>query len=386
MVKIRMVDSTCFGNWHLHFNSQLIEILSNIASVVEYRGAQNIGNSKLNIKRRKLFVITGSGKLRIILRFLFTLMNDVWQVIIVPNDEIIVYCFDATVSVRAVNMINKIVKKKVIMFRHGSMEMLQTSPSGKGIFYRFEYNLVKQFFLNKNLNISTDLHFFVLGDVILKNLSVFLSKDKVKHFHSIDHPYNFDRNALIKERVQTSKLYIGTVGVFNEYKGGADLLQLAQILKRKALDDINISISGKIEFDISLLQDAEIDLPSNGGKEMVSVEELKDRIDKLDYILYFYPVNTYRLTASGAIFDAITRKRPIIALRNDYFEYIFNKFGSIGYLVDSVSEMADIIYRISNGVEKRVDYDFEQIQDLLSVDNLTKIFAEQLREIGFIKK
>ena len=384
MIKIRIIDSTCFDNWHLHFNSQLIEILSNIGEVVEYRGAQYIGYNKLNIKRKKLFVVTITGRWSIIWRFLFTLLNDMWQLIVAPQDEIIIYSFDSTVSVRLLNMLNKILKKRVIMFRHGSMEMLQTNPSGKGIFYRLENKLTRQFFLNKNLRISENLHFFVLGDIILKNLSVLLSEDKMKHFHSIDHPFDFDRNALTLERNKTSKLNIGTVGVFNEFKGGRDILQLVQILKKKSIDNINLSITGRIDFDISLLKEAGIDLPSNGGKSMVSVEELKNRMDRLDFILYFYHSNTYRLTASGAIFDAINRKRPIIALRNDYFEYIFNKFGSIGYLVDSIDEMADIIYRISTSTEKRIDYDFERIQKLLSIDNTTKILAEKFREIGFI--
>jgi len=69
MTKIRMVDSTCYDSWHLHFNSQLIEILSNISSVVKYRGAQNIGSNRLNVRQKKLYVITGSGRFHIIWRF-----------------------------------------------------------------------------------------------------------------------------------------------------------------------------------------------------------------------------------------------------------------------------------------------------------------------------
>lgn len=385
MIKIRMVDSTCFDNWHLQFNSQLIEILSNIAGVVKYRGVQQIGLNRLNIKRKKISVVTSTGRWGIIWRFLFSLFNDIWQLIVARQDEIIVYSFDSTVSVRLLNTLNKVLRKRIIMFRHGSMEMLQTKPSGKGLFYRFENMLTRQFFLNQDLRISDNVHFFVLGDVILKNLSVLLSEDKMKHFHSIDLLSAFDRNTLNIERKKPSKLHIGTVGVFNEYKGGRSILQLAQILKKKGINTINLSVTGKIDFDISLLQEAGIDLPSNEGKNMVSVEELKDRVDRLDFILYFYPFDTYRLTASAAVFEAINRKRPIIALRNEYFEYIFNKFGSIGYLVDTIDEMADVIYRISTSSENRVDYNFERIQTKLSTDNLTNKFKEQLREIGFLE-
>ena len=383
MIKIRMVDSVCFDNWHLQFNAQLIEILSNIADIVEYRGVQHIGENRPNIKRKKLFVVTSSGRWGIIWRYLFSILNDTWQLIVAPNDEIIVYSFDS-ISVRILNMLNKVIRKRIILFRHGSMEMLRTNPAGKGMFYRFENKLNKQFFLNKDLRISDNLHFFVLGDIIFKNLSVLLSEDKMKHFHSIEHPYVFDKNSLKRHREINSQLNVGTLGVFNEYKGGRSILELAKILKFKGIDNVNISITGKIDFDISLLREAGIDLPSNDGESMVSIVELKNRINQLDFILYFYPIDTYKLTASGALFEAINRKRPIIAIRNEYFEYIFNKYGSIGYLVDTLDEMADIIYRISTGIENHVDYNFEQIQKLLSPNNLAIILEKQLREIGFI--
>jgi len=383
MIKIRMVDSVCFDNWHLQFNAQLIEILSNIADIVEYRGVQHIGENKPNIKRKKLIIVTSSGRWGIIWRYLFSMLNDTWQLIVAPNDEIIVYSFDSN-PVRILNMLNKVIRKRIILFRHGSMEMLRTNPAGKGMFYRFENKLNKQFFLNKDLRISDNLHFFVLGDIIFKNLSVLLSEDKMKHFHSIEHPYVFDKNSLKRHREINSQLNVGTLGVFNEYKGGRSILELAKILKFKGIDNVNISVTGKIDFDISLLREAGIDLPSNDGESMVSIVELKNRINQLDFILYFYPKDTYKLTASGALFEAINRKRPIIAIRNEYFEYIFNKYGSIGYLVDTLDEMADIIYRISTGIENHVDYNFEQIQKLLSPNNLAIILEEQLREIGFI--
>lgn len=380
-----MIDSVCYGNWHLHFNSQLIEILSNVASVVEYRGVQNIGSNRSNINRKKLYVIKGTGRWSIISRFVFSFFNDVWQLVITPRDQVLVYSFDPTVSLRSLNALNKVLRKQIIMFRHGSMEMLQTNPEGKGIFYKFETRLIRQFFLNRDLKISKRIHFFVLGDVIIKNLSIFLTEDKVRHFHSIDHPYDFDKNAVTNRKEEKASLSVGTVGVFNEFKGGAELLQLAKILKEKELSgSIHLSITGKIDFDSTLLQAEGISLPSNHGKTMVSEQELKARVDRLDFVLYFYSSETYRLTASGAIFDAINRRRPIIALRNDYFEYIFAKFGSFGYLVDSVSEMAALLERIVTGIEKQVDYDFEHMQNLLSTQNNTKVFAAQLLSIGFI--
>lgn len=254
MVKIRMVDSVCYANWHLEFNSQLIAIFSNIASSVDYRGVQNIGADRSNINRKNLYVIKGTNRWLILPRFICTFLNDMWQLLICPYDSIIVYSFDATVSLRMLNALNKVLRKRIIMFRHGSMEMLQTNPSKKGVYYWFENKLTRQFFLNPKVKISNRLHFFVLGDVILKNLSNLLSEDKIKQFHSIDHPYAFDQKAMVKEFDSNLKLQIGTVGVFNEYKGGSDLLRLVQLLEDKGLDKVNVSVTGKIDYDLQLLR------------------------------------------------------------------------------------------------------------------------------------
>lgn len=384
MLKIRMIDSTCFDNWHLQFNSQLIEVLSNIAGVVEYRGVQNIGENRLNINRKKIFVVKSSGRRGIILRFLFTLLNDTWQLVITPKDEILVYSFDSTVTIRLINMINKVLKKRIIMFRHGSMEMLHTNPRGKGFFYRFENKLTRQFFKNEKIKISDNIYFVVLGDVIIKNLSVLLHEEKMKHFLSIDLLSKFDLDTFSINKLKTTKLNIGTIGVLNEYKGASAIIKLAKNLIDTNIKNVSISVTGKIDIDISQLQDVGIDIPSNDGKSMVSPQELKDRLDKLDFILYFYSVDTYKLTASAAVFEAINRKRPIIALKNEYFEYIFNKYGSFGYLVDSVEEMAKLIYLILDGNEKVNEYNFDKIQKMLSTDVLTKKFKDQLCNIGFV--
>lgn len=82
MIKIRLVDSVCYANWHFQFNAQLINILSNLASSVEYRGVQDIGKDLSNVNRKKLLVVKSHGRISIMLRFLFTYINDIWQLII----------------------------------------------------------------------------------------------------------------------------------------------------------------------------------------------------------------------------------------------------------------------------------------------------------------
>jgi hypothetical protein len=42
-----------------------------------------------------------------------------------------------------------------------------------------------------------------------------------------------------------------------------------------------------------------------------------------------YDTNGYKLTASGSILEAIWNEKPIIALSNEYFKYLFDKYGEI---------------------------------------------------------
>lgn len=380
-----MVDSVCFGNWHLRFNTQLLEMLAYSSDLVEYRGAQKICINRSNVNFKKIFVIKSLNRWGTISRLFVSAMIDLWQLFVTPSCEIIIYSFDSTVSVRLINLFNKILNKRVIMFRHGSMEMLLSSSGDNGFIYKFERKLIRLFFLNPHLEISSKLHFYVLGDVIKKNLYEYLSPNKMRHFLSIDLLSNFDNNYPLAKTNNVQKLSIGTVGVFSEYKGGIYMLKLADILNTSFSQNINLSISGKIDFNLNLLHQAGINLPKNNGVEMVSPEEMKERISNLDFILYFYSNDTYRLTASGALFDAVNYKKPIIALRNEYFEYFFMKYGKLGYLVDTIEEMANLITRICNGDEKIGYVNFDEIQSKLTIPTLSEVFVGDLRKIKFIE-
>jgi hypothetical protein len=386
MIKIRMVDSVCFGAWHLRFNTQLLEMLAYSSDFVEYRGAQKIGINRSNVNFKKIFVIKSLNRWATISRLFVSAMIDLWQLFATPSCEIIIYSFDSTVSIRLINLFNKILNKRVIMFRHGSMEMLLSSSGDNGFIYKFERKLIRLFFLNPHLEVSSNLYFYVLGDVIKKNLHEYLSPNKMRHFLSIDLLSNFDNNYPLTRTNNVQKLSIGTVGVFSEYKGGIYLLKLAYILNTNFSHNINLSITGKIDFNLNLLHQAGINLPRNNGVEMVSPEEMKERISNLDFILYFYSNDTYRLTASGALFDAVNYKKPIIALRNEYFEYFFMKYGKLGYLVDTIEEMANLITRICNGDEKIGYFNFNEIQSKLTIPTLSEIFVDNLRKIEFIEK
>jgi hypothetical protein len=75
-------------------------------------------------------------------------------------------------------------------------------------------------------------------------------------------------------------------------------------------------------------------------------EELDAYINMMDFCVFLYPSNYYLFTASGSLLEALAHLKPVVALRNPYFDYVFGKMGDIGYLCDSVDEMASVIKEI----------------------------------------
>ncbi|HTY12889.1 MAG TPA: hypothetical protein VMD02_01730 [Candidatus Omnitrophota bacterium] len=66
----------------------------------------------------------------------------------------------------------------------------------------------------------------------------------------------------------------------------------------------------------------------------------------VNYALYVYPRGGYDLMASGALFDAISYQKPMIAIRNPFFEECFAIFGDIGYLCEDTDEMFEVMSAI----------------------------------------
>jgi hypothetical protein len=78
----------------------------------------------------------------------------------------------------------------------------------------------------------------------------------------------------------------------------------------------------------------------------LSPEELDAYINMMDFCVFIYPSNYYLFTASGALLEALAHLKPVVALHNPYFDYVFSKMGDIGYLCDTFDEMAAAIKEI----------------------------------------
>ncbi len=242
-------------------------------------------------------------------------------------------------------------RKKVIFILHGQIESLIQKPNYRKIeaYYPIVFKL--------NLN-QANFYYLVLGQNIYQNLCYRIPYLK-KQLIWIDHPYIIKP---VKEnpKSKSTTYKLGTIGLGTAAKGTRQLLEVEKFIRETKIDNIELSHIGIVEFDFpndSLIQ-------YSNTKTYLSEVEYDNKVLGLDYILFFYPSNSYQLSASGALLEAIASQKRIIAIRNNYFEYIFNKIGDIGYLVNNLTEMFDIIKKIAANQDKEDDP--QQINNLKS--------------------
>jgi hypothetical protein len=272
--------------------------------------------------------------------------------------------------------------KKIVIICHGELEFLNNDLiENLGPLSRIIKKNIISFFLNERSKIANRLIFIVLGEGIFLNLKNILPSNIINSIYAIDHPFIFENFKKIYK--QQDKLKLGTVGVVSKAKNIDQFIYIAKLFLSEINDEkISFSATGAIYFKKQELLDACINIPDEKNTHM-NRAAFNKRIKNLDYILFFYHSKMYKYLASGAVLDAINVEIPIIALKNDYFEYLFSRFGPFGYLADSIDDMENVIRKILS-CKKMESFNFENIKEKLSPLAVSYQFKIILKNSGLL--
>lgn len=196
----------------------------------------------------------------------------------------------------------------------------------------------------------------------------------------IEHPYDFSAPTK-SPSLEPRLLVIGCIGGANIQKGTHLLFGLAESFRDEvARCRIQFRIIGKIDPALRPLANELVQLPRHG--EFVIREEYDRAISELDAVLFFFPADTYQLTASGSLFDAIRHNKPIIALQNPYFSYIQSLVpGDAFTLVQSLEEMRMTLRKWQEtGPPQQVRAAYDRVRQLHDRSRVVEQFLRQLRE------
>lgn len=378
MNKFYYVNAFSTGCHHEMINTCLLEMCCSITDSLDYYGCKssidtvlneaNVGNCKL--RKHELWLPQKTNKIATTLKYIIGALYNIYILLRVPSNSILFFSFNNVVFLNIINFLQRVKQCTVFICCHGELELLLPRKKKLGYLAAFLRLNTRCFFLKKDRRVNSKLNFIVLGDVILENLRRVVPKVLHARFISLDHPYHFG-DRIYEKKLKRDFYNIGTVGVMSRFKGGEDLSYIARNID---LNKYHLSVVGSVEVDFRKVF---TDLGIKMHNTYIPRAQFEIEIAKLDFILFLYPIDSYKMIASGAIFDAIRMEKPIIAIRNDYFNYLFEKFAPFGYLADSKEELVDIIKKIPT-LNQNFETNFRILKKNLSPQCLATEFEQKL--------
>lgn len=255
--------------------------------------------------------------------------------------------------------VKKIVKKEKLIISNGlplTMLFLNKKMRKNNLYYIMHGHLAAiknkyrftnmDYYMKKALRTITDKSkIIVLGESI-KNNAIKLMPELRDKIEFIDHPFLSKNNMLFNSSIEKDKIRIGTIGVGLEKKG---ILGLNDIVNNPKYLSSKIELYhiGKTSISLRERLSTNIIVPFKTDT-LIPASEYLNEISKLNFILYLFPKDSYSLTASGSLFEAFSMGKPIIAIKNSYFEYVLSKIPFVvGFLIDEIDEFYDVIKKIA---------------------------------------
>jgi hypothetical protein len=131
-----------------------------------------------------------------------------------------------------------------------------------------------------------------------------------------------------------AKLTIAFLGNARKSKGFEVFANLARISEREdiAFESIGVSAPDTDHLDVAALA-------RKPSRISMSRQDYLDAVRAIDLVCLPLHSRAYDFTASGTVADAVSALKPLIAFRNRTLDAIVAKYGPIGWLVESETEL-----------------------------------------------
>ncbi|RYF26874.1 MAG: hypothetical protein EOO42_00175, partial [Flavobacteriales bacterium] len=129
------IDTYSEKSSHEMFNASLMLMCAIVFDQVDCRMGQSAYENYLkiikrpspeNIVRKRTFVVAGNSRLSLVLRYLVSAMQNIKYLLLSPKEAVLIFPFNNLFSLAFLNTINKIYKRKILIFCHSEMEGIGT--------------------------------------------------------------------------------------------------------------------------------------------------------------------------------------------------------------------------------------------------------------------
>lgn len=342
---IIICEPQCIGFEHAEFNASLIKIVQHaypnkkilfLSESEHLRYVKNI--LETNNEKIKFMEIKIPPRRFNLKRFPseFKIVKNVFNLsTTIKADRILFSSITSPILISIKILIQRFKGIRIMLIPHSLLELINSRIPLLPIETIFWLNFWISFFNTPNLT------YLILGPSIKESLIQKMPHLK-KYLISIDLPCLF-KNQEIKKYKKNDILKFGFLGVGKKSKGIDIFIKLAHDVQKQNEKPKFIVIGHIIEGSY---EKSYVCIPS--PKLPLKQEKYNEYIQEIDYAIFLYKKDSYKLTASGALFDAFSHLKPVIVLRNPFFEYYFDKMGDIGYLCDDYEELRDLIINIIN--------------------------------------
>ena len=291
--------------------------------------------------------------------FMEGIVSNLWALLMLlraPCHSTLFYNANPLWAMSQINRIARYRKIKVVIMCHGELGFL-ISGTRLNKLSQTALNL----FRSKKFVIANNLYFCVASKTILNNVKKVFAQQVADKFISFEHTF-IPQKVTTEKAIINSKFKIGTVGTLSNTSDKIkQILKLGEALKNRP--DIEFYTLGRVICDTALLDKFEVKYIPGTEIKHIPKEELNRYIDSMDCLVFMYPMDMYRFTASGALCDALDREKIILSLHNDYFDKIFSRV-NVGKQFDTMDELIRFICTFNKSTLK--DLDFKECKRLLS--------------------
>lgn len=227
-------------------------------------------------------------------------------------------------------------KNRIFNLCHSDMECIIKHENDSIPIRLFSWYLQHIFIKNK---LPKKINFILLSPDMVTYFNQFIKPQNRNRIFAIDHAYIRPKNEIVISQKSSNIIEIGIPGAITSNRGLKTLNLILSGMKNTKIRIYALSfVSGNVTGNNF------IKLNETGN--LMPFKEYNANVQRMDMMLFLYDKGSYKLTASGAILEAIWNEKPIIALENHYFRYLFNKFGDLGILCQSLEELISVINEI----------------------------------------
>lgn len=317
-----------------------------------------------NIELRSIRAYAPHNKLLYVLGMLLSGLTSVFLLFKTKREDVVIYAYNNLFALHTLNLFNKFLHRKIVISCHGEMELLTNNVQGS--IANIHRLILTDFF--KKRKADDNIRFLLLGDSMVKNIQPYVSSHNIRHFCSIECPcYMEDVQQVASSIKKTIK--IGVLGTLSPIKGLSEMISFIVKLKEKGID-FDFSVIGGVSMGnkkySEILEKYNVNIKGGSLPRYLFEKEILN----LDFVVFFYPRDSYKLIASGTLLDAIALNKPVIALKNDYFNYILKKTEHPSILCDNVDEMVDSF--VEGRANDLYNMDFNSSKSLFSPVSISK--------------